>query len=78
MEILREKITTDKKFLVATNMNLTDAEAKKFWPIYKSYQKDLHQINERLGKVIDDTVTKFRPLSWSTRSERYQLRKDSA
>jgi len=54
MEILREKITTDKKFLVATNMNLTDAEAKKFWPIYKAYQKDLHQINERLAKVIDD------------------------
>jgi len=78
MEILREKITTDKKFLVATNMNLTDAEAMKFWPIYKSYQKDLHQINERLGKVIDDTVTKFRPLSQPTRSKRYQLRKDSA
>jgi len=39
MEILREKITTDKKFLVATNMNLTDAEAKKFWPIYTNHTK---------------------------------------
>lgn len=54
MEILREKITTDKKFLVANNMKLTDAEAKEFWPIYEAYQKDLYQINERLAKVIED------------------------
>ena len=59
MEILREKITSDKKFLVASNMNLTDAEAKEFWPIYKAYQKDLHQINERLAKVIEDYATAY-------------------
>ena len=52
MEILREKITADKKFVVANNMNLTDAETKEFWPIYESYQRDLHQINRRLDKVI--------------------------
>ncbi|MBK9451574.1 MAG: hypothetical protein IPN95_19610 [Bacteroidetes bacterium] len=34
MEILRQKITADKKLLVADNMNLTDAEAKEFWPVY--------------------------------------------
>ena len=54
MEILRQKITADKKFLVVSNMKLTDAEAKEFWPIYKAYQKDLHQINDRLAKVIKD------------------------
>jgi len=59
MEILREKTTADKKFLVASNMNLTDAEAKEFWPIYKAYQKDLYQINERLDKVIEDYATAY-------------------
>jgi len=54
MDILRQKTTADKKFLVVSNMNLTDAEAKEFWPIYKAYQKDLYQINERLDKVIKD------------------------
>jgi hypothetical protein len=54
MEILREKIIADKKFLVADNMKLTEAEAKAFWPIYEAYQKDLHQINGRLAKVIND------------------------
>ena len=41
MEILKQKLKADKKLLVANNMELSDAEAKQFWPIYESYQKDL-------------------------------------
>jgi len=52
MQILRDKIKADKKLLVASNMELSDAEAKGFWPIYDAYQKDLQQLNGRLGKVI--------------------------
>ena len=52
MEILMEKVKADKKLLVASNMDLTDAEAKSFWPLYEAYQKDLQQVNERLGKTI--------------------------
>jgi len=59
MEILREKMIADKKFVVASNMNLTDAEAKKFWPVYESYQGDLHQINRRLAKVIEDYAISY-------------------
>jgi hypothetical protein len=52
MEILREKIKADKKLVVAANMDLTDAEAKAFWPIYQEYQARLGKINERLVKLI--------------------------
>jgi hypothetical protein len=52
MQILAEKIRADKKFVVAANMQLTEPEAKGFWPVYEAYQKDLQQINERLGKTI--------------------------
>ncbi len=52
MQILRDKVNADKKLVVATNMQLTDAEAKGFWPMYDAYQKDLQAINERLVKVI--------------------------
>lgn len=54
MEILRDKVVADKKFVVSNNMKLTEAEAKAFWPIYDAYQQDLHQINERMAKVIND------------------------
>jgi hypothetical protein len=52
MQILMDKLKADKKLLVASNMDLTDAEAKSFWPLYEAYQKDLQQINEKLGKTI--------------------------
>jgi len=52
MEILRQKMKADKKLVVAENLNLTDAEGAKFWPVYEAYQKDLQQINERLATAI--------------------------
>jgi hypothetical protein len=52
MEILRQKIKADKKLVVAANMQLTEAEAKGFWPVYEAYQKDLAQINERTAKAV--------------------------
>ena len=52
MEILRQKIKADKKLVVAQNLNLTDAEATAFWPVYDAYQKDLQQINQRIAAAI--------------------------
>ena len=52
MEILRQKIKADKKLVVAANMQLTEAEAKGFWPVYDAYQKDLAAINDRTAKAV--------------------------
>ena len=52
MEILRQKVKADKKLVVAANMQLTEAEAKAFWPIYDDYQKQLSEINGRLEKSV--------------------------
>lgn len=60
MQILREKIKADKKLLVATNMDLTESEAKGFWPIYERYQKDLQNINQRIVKVLDSYADDYR------------------
>jgi hypothetical protein len=53
MEILKQKLKADKKLLVAANMELSDAEAKAFWPIYESYQADLLKLNQRIGTAVD-------------------------
>lgn len=53
-DILYQKIVADKKLLVASNMDLTDEEAKGFWPIYDAYQQELQKINERMAEVIND------------------------
>ena len=52
MQIMRDKIKADKKLVVAANMELTESEAKAFWPVYDQYQKDLGAINERIVKMI--------------------------
>lgn len=59
MEILKEKVKADKKLIVATNMNLSDAEAKNFWPLYDGYQKELEQINQRLLTMIKSYADAF-------------------
>lgn len=53
MQILAQKVKADKKLLVAVNMQLTEGEAKGFWPIYDAYQSDLEGLNGRLLNVIN-------------------------
>ncbi|HEY1267230.1 MAG TPA: hypothetical protein VGH16_08240 [Candidatus Binatia bacterium] len=60
MQILRDKIKADKKLLVAANMDLTESEAKSFWPVYDQYQKDLQKINQRVAKVIESYAEDYR------------------
>jgi hypothetical protein len=60
MQILREKVKADKKLLVATNMELTESEAKGFWPVYEDYQKDLAAINQRIAKLIESYAADYR------------------
>ena len=52
MKILADKVKADKKLVVAANMQLSEEEAKSFWPVYEAYQKDLAAINKRLFGAI--------------------------
>jgi hypothetical protein len=63
MQILREKLKADKKLVVATNMELTEPEAKGFWPVYEQYQKDLQKINQRIAKLLESYADDFRKKS---------------
>ena len=65
MEILRAKVKADKKLVVAANMELTESEAKDFWPIYEQYQKELQKINQRIGKVLESYADDIRKKSLS-------------
>jgi hypothetical protein len=60
MQALREKIKADKKLIVSANMDLTESEAKGFWPVYEQYQKDLIAINQRLVKLIESYAADYR------------------
>jgi hypothetical protein len=59
-EIVHEKLKGDKKLIVTKYMALTAAEAKKFWPVYEEYQKDLQKIDERLLNLLESYATDYR------------------
>lgn len=53
MEIVREKLRTDKKVVVATVLDLTESEAKRFWPVYNAYQSDMILHYDRVLKMLE-------------------------
>jgi hypothetical protein len=60
LEIVHEKLKADKKLIVAKYMELTESEAKRFWPVYEDYQKDLQKINERLLSLLQSYAADYR------------------
>jgi cob(I)alamin adenosyltransferase len=60
LEIVHEKLKADKKLIVAKYMELTESEAKKFWPVYEEYQKDLQTINQRLFNLLQSYAADYR------------------
>ncbi len=63
MQIVREKVHADKKLLVAENMQLTEAEAKAFWPVYDQYQDELFLLRIRTLKLINDFADAYEKMT---------------
>ncbi len=59
MQILLDQVKADKKLLVAANMQMTESEAKGFWPVYEAYQNELMAINERIGSLIESYAKSY-------------------
>lgn len=41
IQLMRQDIRSQRKQIIAANMQLTDAEATRFWPVYDAYMKDV-------------------------------------
>jgi hypothetical protein len=63
MQALRNAVRTDKKAFVASTLNLTDAEAKKFWPLYDGYQRDVDLANRRRNVVLEVLISRDKAFS---------------
>ncbi|HEX5128537.1 MAG TPA: hypothetical protein VFV90_02265 [Usitatibacter sp.] len=55
-DALRAAVKADKKALVMKNLDLTEAEARKFWPVYDAYQKELDKLLQRQNRAIVEYV----------------------
>jgi hypothetical protein len=66
MEIIRDALRAEKKVLVAENMDLTEAEAKAFWPVYEEYQNAMKSVADRRIKLIKDYAANYLSLTDET------------
>ena len=63
LQALRQTVKNDKRAFVASVMNLTDAEAKRFWPIYGAYQREVDINGRRRVIALQDLMFRDKPLT---------------
>jgi hypothetical protein len=52
IKLLRKDVRAQKQKIMGEAMGLDDAQSKKFWPIYKEYDRELAKLNDvRLGNI---------------------------
>jgi len=59
IELLKKGFRSQKKQIVAANMNLTDSEAEKFWPVYDRYAADLAKIYDTKIALIENYLGNY-------------------
>lgn len=63
IDLLRKDIRSQKKQVIAANMNLTDKEAEKFWPIYDQYTNELVTVNNKKYAAIKQYAQNYDTLT---------------
>jgi len=59
IDLLRKDVRSLKKQIVAANLDLTDKEAEKFWPIYDQYTVELAKISDAKVALIKDYAQNY-------------------
>jgi len=63
LQIIHGKLKADKKLIVSKYMELTESEAKNFWPVYEEYQTDLQKIYDRMGSLLKSYAAEYKSLT---------------
>jgi hypothetical protein len=66
MQLVVEKIRADKKLFIAQNMQLAEAEAKAFWPVYERYQDELFLLRARTRTLINGYAEAYEEMTNDT------------
>ncbi|HXW90972.1 MAG TPA: hypothetical protein VEK33_10545 [Terriglobales bacterium] len=63
IDLMRKDIRSQKKQIIAANLQLTDKEAEKFWPLYDQYTAELVKINDTKYGAIKDYAANYTTLT---------------
>lgn len=59
VELLRKDVRSEKKQIIAQNMDLSDDEAVKFWQVYDRYAADLSRIYDTKLALLSDYADNY-------------------
>jgi hypothetical protein len=54
VQMLRQDLRSSKKQIIAANLQLTDSDATKFWPVYDQYVTELTKINDEKYALVKE------------------------
>ena len=60
---LQADLKADRQAVVATNLPLTEGEARAFWPVYKEYRGEVERLGDRLATLITAYAASFGTLT---------------
>lgn len=62
-EVLLSTLRANRKAFVAVNLQLSDEEAKAFWPLYDKYAQETGAIGDRVAGLVQDYEKSYADLS---------------
>ena len=63
IQLLRKDLRSGKKQFVAANMNFTEAEALKFWPVYDQYVAEGAKLYDARVALVKEYAASYEKLS---------------
>jgi Spy/CpxP family protein refolding chaperone len=63
LQLLKSNVRSQKKQVVAANMDLTDVEAEKFWPVYDRYATDLAKVYDTKIALLQEYLENYQTMS---------------
>src|SRR5580692_682517 len=63
LDLFRKDVRSMKKQIIALNMDLTDDEAVKFWPVYDKYTADLTTLYDRKYALLQSYASNYDTLT---------------
>jgi hypothetical protein len=59
LKLFRKDLRSQKKQIIAANMDLTDSEAQQFWPIYDRYTAELVTIMDKKYALLNEYAQNY-------------------
>jgi len=63
LQLLQKDLRSQKKQIVAANMDLSDVEAEKFWPVYDRYAADLAKIYDTKIALVEEYLSSYNTMN---------------